>query len=245
MLFDVPYFVSLERHRRRGSRRLGYPEFRQYQIWEKREQPVRFFNTELDCRGKDRGLAGNKLSNFVGTYRLYAHVLIGWVFFGFILFTIYRELVYYITLRQAFMLSPQYSTRISARTVLITTIPRKYITETALRRVFDNVKRVWINTDTKELEELVEEREKTAMQLEAAEVKLIKLADAARRKGALGNDPPEEDGEVEGESGSVAARWLDRKNRPTHRLKFLIGEKVIWAHGHALSSRRSDTEYIG
>lgn len=125
------------------------------------------------------------------------------------------------------MLSPQYATRISARTVLITTIPRQYLTETALRRIFDNVTRIWINTDTKELEELVEERDKTAMKLEAAEVKLIKLADAARRKGALGNDPPEEDGEAEGESGSVAARWLDRKDRPTHKLKFLIGEKVI------------------
>lgn len=165
--------------------------------------------------------------NFVHVRSLYAHVLVGWIFFGFILFTIYRELIYYITLRQAYMLSPQYATRISARTVLITTIPEKYVTETALRRVFDNVKRVWINTDTKELEELVEEREKTSLRLEAAEVKLIKLADAARRKGALGNDPPEEDGEVEGESGSVAARWLDRKNRPTHKLKFLVGEKVI------------------
>lgn len=124
------------------------------------------------------------------------------------------------------MLSPQYATRISARTVLITTIPQKYLTETALKRVFDNVKRIWINTDTKELEELVEERTKTALQLEAAEVKLIKLADAARRKGA-GNDSPEEDGEVEGESGSIAARWLDRKHRPTHRLKPLVGEQVI------------------
>lgn len=125
------------------------------------------------------------------------------------------------------MLSPQYSTRISARTVLITTIPKKYLTETALRRIFDNVTRVWVNTDTKELEELVEDRDKTAMKLEAAEVKLIKLADAARRKDTVGNDPPEEDGEVEGESGSVAARWLDRKKRPTHKLKLLIGEKVF------------------
>lgn len=161
--------------------------------------------------------------------RLYAHVLIGYLFFGFILFTIYRELIYYTTLRQAYMLSPIYSSRISARTLLITTIPKAYLTETALRRVFEDVKRIWINTNTEKLEELVEERDKIAYQLEAAEVALIKTADAARRKGSLGQDPPEdedEEGEAGGESGSVAARWLDRKKRPSHKLKPIIGEKV-------------------
>ncbi|KAH0613007.1 uncharacterized protein H6S33_009387 [Morchella sextelata] len=166
--------------------------------------------------------------------RLYAHVFVGYIFFGFVLFTVYRELVFYTTLRQAYMLSPQYATRISARTVLITTIPKKYLTETALKRVFDNVKRIWINTDTKELEDLVEERDKTILKLEAAEVKLIRLADAARRRGALGHDSPQEEGEVEGESGSIAARWLDRKDRPSHRLTPLFGEKVDtidWCRG--------------
>lgn len=125
------------------------------------------------------------------------------------------------------MLSPIYSNRISARTILITTIPEGYLTETSLRRIFDNVKRIWINTDTAELEELIEERDKIAFQLEAAEVKLIKTADAARRKGTVGQDPPEEEeGEAGGESGSVASRWLDKKKRPMHKLKPIIGEKV-------------------
>ncbi|RPB04156.1 DUF221 family protein [Choiromyces venosus 120613-1] len=178
----------------------------------------------------------HEMSNRLIQARLYAHVLVGYIFFGFILFTVYRELIYYTTLRQAYMLSPLYSTRISARTLLITTIPEAYTTETALRRIFDNVKRIWINTDTKELEELVEERDKIAYKLEAAEVALIKTADAARRKGSLGQDPPEaeEDGEAGGESGSVAARWLDRKKRPSHKLKPIIGEKVDtidWCRG--------------
>ncbi|PWW76570.1 DUF221 domain-containing protein [Tuber magnatum] len=166
--------------------------------------------------------------------RLYAHVFVGYVFFGFILFTVYRELIYYTTLRQAYMLSPIYSTRISARTLLITTIPEAYLTETALRKVFDNVKRIWINTETKELEELVEERDEIAYKLEAAEVALIKTADAARRKGNFSQDPPEDEGEVGGESGSVAARWLDRKKRPSHKLKPIIGERVDtidWCRG--------------
>lgn len=160
--------------------------------------------------------------------RLYAHVFVGYIFFGFILFTVYRELIYYTTLRQAYMLSPIYSSRISARTLLITTIPEAYLTETALRRVFENIKRIWINTNAEELEKLVKKRDKIAYRLEAAEVALIKTTDAARRKGSLGQDPPEDEDEGEdgGESGSVAARWLDRKKRPSHKLKPIIGEKV-------------------
>lgn len=161
--------------------------------------------------------------------RYYAHVFVSWLFYGFVLFTIYRELIYYITMRQAYMLSPMYANRISARTVLITTIPTAYQNETALRRMFDNVKRIWVATDCKKLADMVEERDKIVMRLEAAEVKLIKLADKARNKAGASPDNKQPDGaEVGGESGSVAAQWLPRKKRPTHKLKPLIGEKVSW-----------------
>ena len=123
------------------------------------------------------------------------------------------------------MFSPLYGPRISARTVLITCIPPEYMSESALRRVFDNVKRIWINADTDKLEELVQERDEVAMKLEAAEVNLIKLADAARRKMGDTGSTADEAGDEE-TSGSVAAKWLDRSQRPTHRLKFLVGEKV-------------------
>ncbi|KAI5805205.1 hypothetical protein EDC01DRAFT_627090 [Geopyxis carbonaria] len=166
--------------------------------------------------------------------RLYAHVFVGWIFLGFILFTIYRELIFFTTMRQAYMLSPIYSTRISARTVLVNTIPEQYLNETKLARMFEHVKRIWIATDTTELDDLVEERTKVAMQLEAAEVKLIKLADKERRKVGGESEKVQPGMETEGESGSVAARWLPREKRPTHKLKPLIGEKVDtidWCRG--------------
>jgi hypothetical protein len=146
------------------------------------------------------------------------------------MFTIYRELMYYITMRQAYMLSPMYSERISARTVLITTIPKDYVNESALMRVFEHVSRIWINTDNTKLEELVEERDEIILKLEAAEVNLITAADKARRKqgGEADKDEAQPGIEAEGESGSVAGRWLPRKKRPTHRLKLFgfFGEKV-------------------
>jgi len=165
-------------------------------------------------------------SNCKKKERYYAHAFVAWAFFSFVLYTIYRELIFYINLRQAYMFSPLYGPRISARTVLITCIPPEYMSETALRRVFDNVKRIWINSDTDKLEELVKERDEVAMKLETAEVKLIKLADAARRKKGDTRAATADEAGDDGTSGNVAAKWLDRSQRPTHKLKFLVGEKV-------------------
>ena len=140
-----------------------------------------------------------------------------------------RETIFYINLRQAYLLSPVYANRISSRTVLFTSVPDDYLNESKLRRMFGNaVKNIWIANECEEIEKLVEERDKVAFKLEAAEIKLIKLAAKARakaiKKGTANDD--EALGDANGESGSVAARWLQPKQRPTHRLKFLVGKKV-------------------
>jgi hypothetical protein len=172
-------------------------------------------------------------------YRFFAHAGVAWLFFGFILFLVTRETIFYINLRQAFLLSPMYANRISARTVLFTSVPKPYLDEAVLRKTFgDAVRRVWITADTKVVDELVEERDTVAHRLEGAEVKLIRLANAERLKALKqGASSNEEDplsagdraGEAEAaESGSLAARWVPMKKRPTHKLgKFgLIGKKV-------------------
>ena len=108
-------------------------------------------------------------------------------------------------------------------------MPDDYLNESKLRRMFGNaVKNIWIANECDEIEKLVEERDKVAFKLEAAEIKLIKLAAKSRakaiKKGTANDDEALED--THGESGSVAARWLQPKQRPTHRVKFLIGKKV-------------------
>lgn len=164
-------------------------------------------------------------------YRFFATAGVGYIFFGFVLMLVTRETIFYINLRQAFLLSPVYANRISARTVLFTSVPKAYLDEAKLRKVFgDSVVNVWITADTKKVDELVEERDKVAQKLEAAEVKLIKLANGERIKALKQGGGLEEEplGEGETESGSLAARWVPTKKRPTHKLgKFgLIGEKV-------------------
>jgi hypothetical protein len=200
-----------------------------------------------------------------GKYRYFAHCFCGWLFFGFVLMLVTRESIFYINLRQAFLLSPVYANRISARTVLFTSVPKAYLDEARLRKVFgDSVRHIWITGDTTKVDELVEERDKTAYRLESAEVKLIKLANEERLKaikkgGAQGEAEPV--GEGDAESGALAARWIPEKKRPTHKLgKFgLYGKKVDsinWARARLeelipaaaaaqLEYRKGETEKVG
>ncbi|KIX96826.1 uncharacterized protein Z520_07546 [Fonsecaea multimorphosa CBS 102226] len=131
----------------------------------------------------NQGLDCLTMGNVVNHNRLYAHTLLAWVYFAFILYMVSRECVYYINLRQAYLLSPFYANRLSSRTVLYMNVPRQFLDEQRLRWMLgSSVKRIWIPQTTSELERLVKEREQTAMRLEKAEFELIKMANAARTK---------------------------------------------------------------
>lgn len=139
---------------------------------------------------------------------------------------IYRESVYYVNLRQAYLMNPSYAQKLPSRTVLYTAVPDNYLSELKLRAMLGNsVRRFWFPTNTKELDDLVEDRNKAAMKLEAGETKLIRLANEARLKGTKGQH---KEGDVESYPAGESSvdRFIDHKKRPTHRLKPLIGKKV-------------------
>jgi hypothetical protein len=167
--------------------------------------------------------------------RFFAHNFIAWIFVAFVFWLITREHIFYINLRQAYFFSPAYANRISSRTVLFTAVTEDYLNKDKICAMFgkEKVQNVWIATDTAELEEKVAERDAAAMKLEGAETALIVQANKARNKALKkqgtvedGNEGDESVGEFDDESGSVAAKWVQAKDRPTHRLKFLIGKKV-------------------
>ncbi|KAG9946122.1 DUF221-domain-containing protein, partial [Aureobasidium melanogenum] len=173
---------------------------------------------------------GNVTNNY---YKLFAHTGCAYLFFGFVIYMVTRESIYYINLRQAYLLSPYYASRLSSRTVLFTSVPDEYLNEANIRRMLgESVERVWIPTDTGDLEDEVKVRDKTALKLEAAETKLIKAANAARLKANKKKakkdheDIALEELTPDVEGGSAASRYLSAKDRPTHRLKPLIGKKV-------------------
>ena len=169
-------------------------------------------------------------------YRYFAHALVCWVYFGFVMYLIMRECIFYINLRQAFLLSPAYSSRVSSRTVLFTSVPAPLLDEARLRKMFgDTIRRIWISGDTKDLDDKIKKRDKAAYRLEAAEVKLIKLANKERekslKKGGASSGPDDASPPLDtadAESGSIAAHWVPIKKRPTHRtgLLGLLGKKV-------------------
>lgn len=186
------------------------------------------------------------MSNVNNKARYFAHAIVGWIFFGFIFYLVTRESIFYINLRQAYAFSPAYANRISSRTVMFTSVPQDYLDEKKLRRMFgiDRVKNIWIATDTSDLDQKVKDRDSAAMKLEGAETKLIKKANAARlkalKKGTNVEEEPLESTTADAESGSVASRWVKPKDRPTHRLKFLIGKKV-----DTINWSRSEIERLG
>ena len=137
-----------------------------------------------------------------------------------------RESVYYINLRQAFLMSPGYAAKLPSRTVLYTAVPQAYLNEAKLRETLgSHVRRVWFPTDTDKLDDLVKERSKAAMMLEVAETKLIRAANEERLKSIKNGTHGNEDVEA-APTANTADRWITPKQRPTHRLTMLIGKKV-------------------
>jgi hypothetical protein len=78
--------------------------------------------------------------------RYFAHCFISWIFVAFVFFMVTREHIFYINLRQAYLLSPAYANRISSRTVLFTAVTPDLLNKEKVRTMFgrDKVKNVWI-----------------------------------------------------------------------------------------------------
>merc|ERR1711981_1415431 len=165
-------------------------------------------------------------SNVANPVRYYAHTFVAWIFLGFIMFLITRETMHFIKVRQAYLLSMWNASRLSARVVLFTSVPGDVVaSEEPLREMFRGVRTVWIPTDCERLQEMVDDRDDAFDKLEKAEVQLSAKAIKRRRKDKNGN----------GDSEQGTNPWMLQKDRPTHRLKPVIGSKVDtidWARQH-------------
>lgn len=184
--------------------------------------------------GGQSGLDILSFSNVGGIYRYFAFAIMSWIFLGFVMYMITRESMFYINLRQAYFLSPYNVSRISSRTVLFVDVPETYRDEKHLRHILPDIRHVWLTYKVDELEDMIDDRTDAATKLENAELKMI--GQYVQKQHKQGNSGDER---VEGRSGSFV---VDKKNRPTHRLKPLIGQKVDtidWSRGqlHDLNPR--------
>ncbi|KAL4987096.1 hypothetical protein BDW68DRAFT_114168 [Aspergillus falconensis] len=122
------------------------------------------------------------------THRYWAHLVMAVVLIVYVCFVFFDELRGYIRLRQAYLTSPQHRLRASATTVLVTTIPKKWLSVEALEGLYDvfpgGIRNIWINRNFDDLNEKVKERDRLALKLETAETELIIKCKKAQMKQA-------------------------------------------------------------
>ncbi|KAI1671503.1 integral membrane protein [Pyrenophora tritici-repentis] len=109
--------------------------------------------------------------------RLWAHLILAVCVIVWVCFNFYLALRQFVRLRQTVLTRPDHRIRASATTILVQSIPKKWLTVAALDALYDvfpgGIKDIWINRDYDELMEKVEKRTKIARALEAAETNLI------------------------------------------------------------------------
>ncbi|KAJ4376224.1 hypothetical protein N0V83_001507 [Neocucurbitaria cava] len=110
-------------------------------------------------------------------HRLWAHLILAVCVVCWVCFNFYLALRKFIRLRQTILTLPEHRIRASATTILVQSIPRKWLTVPALDALYDvfpgGIKDIWINRDFDDLMTKVKKRTKIARKLEAAETDLI------------------------------------------------------------------------
>ncbi|OJJ50572.1 hypothetical protein ASPZODRAFT_126459 [Penicilliopsis zonata CBS 506.65] len=120
------------------------------------------------------------------THRYWGHLALALIVIIYVCAIFFDELRGYIRLRQAYLTSPQHRLRASATTVLVTAIPRSWLTVEALDALYDvfpgGIRSIWLNRNFDELNAKVKLRNKIALALEAAETDLIAKCKKAQLK---------------------------------------------------------------
>ncbi|KAF2822140.1 DUF221-domain-containing protein [Ophiobolus disseminans] len=110
-------------------------------------------------------------------HRLWAHLILAVLVVIWVCFNFYAALRRFVRLRQTILTMPEHRMRASATTILIQSIPRKWLTVPALDALYDvfpgGIKDIWINRNYDDLQEKVNKRTKVARALEAAETNLV------------------------------------------------------------------------
>jgi len=135
-----------------------------------------------------------------------------------------KELLYFKKTRQEYLRRPEIASQIAQRTILLTAIPKEMLSVEKLKETFDHVEKVWINRDHKELQDLIDERNKDALTLEGAEIKLIKTCNKKAKKEGRKEIPEDHD-------KNISSYYIQDKKRPHHKLgkpviSLLFGKKV-------------------
>ncbi|ERS97722.1 hypothetical protein HMPREF1624_05893 [Sporothrix schenckii ATCC 58251] len=116
----------------------------------------------------------------VNANRRWAHLIIAVLVVAWVCFIAYNELRIYIKIRQDYLTSAEHRLRASANTVLVSGIPTKWLTDHALRGLFDvfpgGIRNIWLTRDYTKLLDKINKRDDIHQRLESAESELIRKA---------------------------------------------------------------------
>lgn len=193
----------------------------------------------INFQGGGKGRELNKISigNINKKEYLYAHAVVAWVFFSFVMFTVARERLWLIGLRQAWNLSKTNAKRLSSRTVLYLSAPTAALEEGNMQRFFGNdAVRIWPVTRADKLQSLVSTRDSKVEELESAEFRLIQNA---VKKGKLRQTKNSRRDNTYDSLSTGVRMGL----RPTHRLKTkLVGKQVDSISHYREKLKEKETE---
>ncbi|KAL6944746.1 hypothetical protein ACO0RG_001493 [Hanseniaspora osmophila] len=153
------------------------------------------------------------MSNVVNHKRFYAHVFLSWAYFGMIIYIVYRELYYYVTMKHAIETTPYFKSLVSSRTVIITEVDMIKIDKDILYNKFDNIEKIVFGKNFEDLDKCCDEREKYANKLEKLLNNLVTKCVTKRNKWEKKNQFPEKlNGKPENDFQSYTGK------RPTQTL---------------------------
>jgi hypothetical protein len=167
--------------------------------------------------GSSKELNRISIGNVTNKKHLYAHAFAAWIFFSFVMFTVLRERLWLIGLRQAWNLSKANAKRLSSRTVLFVSAPTAALDEANKERFFgSDVVRIWPVTKGEKLVSLVSERNSKVEELESAEMTLIQNVNKEVKKSHNRNMKYEQ-----------LPKQMKKSLRPTHKSKTpVVGKEV-------------------
>ncbi|CAM1503398.1 Fc.00g081740.m01.CDS01 [Cosmosporella sp. VM-42] len=157
---------------------------------------------DLNGRGSQAGSASSRVTGLdtlawgnirpENSRRYTVHLAMSIVAVVWVCAVSFIELKIYIKVRHDHLTSAQHRLRASATTILVCSIPRKWLSDQALRGLFDvfpgGVRNVWLNRDLSDLLQKVSQRAEIHAMLESAETELIRAAKKAQLKRKEGGD---------------------------------------------------------
>lgn len=164
------------------------------------------------------GLDQLSISNIKHKNRYYAHAFMSWIFYGSVIYIIYRELFLFNSFRSAVLSSPKYARSLESRTVLFQSVPDAWLDEKQFFKLFNGVKRIYVSRNVRKLDHKNKEREDIALKLELATTKLLKTAVKAKRKADKKNKQVEKPEDINS--------WVPANKRPRHKPDGFFSKKV-------------------